>query len=109
MDARVMPAHDGQRFRPVVSGQHVTPYLAHIVYSAQRHADIEFAPDQRNRLRHSGLAAGAQAIEIGAAYEAGPCAQRERPQHVLARANAAVEQELDLAADRLDYFWQGRD
>ena len=54
-------------------------------------------------------AAGAEAVQIGTADHAGARAERERAHHVLARADAAVEHDLDLGPDGVDDPGQRRD
>ena len=49
----------------------------------------------------AGLAVGGQAPEVGAADHHRAGAERERLDDVAAAADAAVEQDLDLAADRV--------
>src|SRR5438552_1932812 len=76
--------------------------VSHAARPAQRHGHIELRAEHFNRLRYAGLAAGAEAIDIGAADHARARAERERAQHVLAGADSAVEHHLDLAAHRFD-------
>ena len=60
--------------------------------------DVKLLADDLDRPGDAGLAAGAEAVNIGAADQAGLGAERQRPHHVLAGADAAVEQDLDLAS-----------
>ena len=70
--------------------------------AGERHRDVELLADDLDRPRDAGLAAGAQAVDVGAADQAALGAERERAHHVLAGADAAVEQDLDLRADCVD-------
>src|SRR3984885_7815128 len=81
--------------------QHMVVDLGDAVDAAQPHGHAEFIADDIDRLGDAGAAEGAEAINIGPADHAGFGAERERPHHVLARANAAVEQHLELRAHRL--------
>ena len=69
--------------------------------AGQRHRHVEFLADDLDRPGDAGLAAGAQAVDIGAADQAAFGAERQRAHHVLAGADAAVEQDLDLRAHRV--------
>ena len=60
-------------------------------------------------LGDAGFAHRAEAVEEGAADIGALGAERERLQHVLARADAAVDMHLDAVADRLDDRRQRRD
>ena len=61
------------------------------------------------RLGDAGLAHGGEAVEIGAADQAAARAERQRLQHVLPGAHAAVEQYLDAVADGIGDARQRRD
>src|SRR6266851_5478089 len=80
-----------------------------VAQSAQRHRHVELAADDLQHARHAFLSHRAQAIEKGATDQGAARAERERLEHVLARADAAVEQHLDAAAHRADYFRQRAD
>src|SRR2546428_2972516 len=75
--------------------------IPHAAHPAERHGDVELLAEHLDRLGDAGLAAGAEAIDIGAADHAGARAERERAHHVLPGADAAVEHHLDLLADRV--------
>src|SRR5579883_3584145 len=79
------------------------------VDAGKRHGDVELVLEDFDRAGHSDLAAGPEAIQIRAADHAGTGAERERPRDVLTGANAAVEHDLDVGADRIDDPRQHRD
>src|SRR5688500_14658654 len=81
-----------------VPHQVVRPRLAHVGEAAERHGDVELPADALQGLGDAGLAHGAQAVDVGAADEDAPGAQRQRLQHILAAADAAVHQDLDALA-----------
>src|SRR6267378_4311817 len=80
-----------------------------VAQSAQRHRHVELAADDFQHARHAFLSHRAQAIEKGAADEGAARAERKRLEHVLAGADAAVEQHLDAAAHRFDHLGQRAD
>ena len=59
--------------------------------------------------RPAGLAARAEPVDIRAAYQAGLRAERQRAHDVGAGADAAVEQNVGVAADRIGDARQHRD
>ena len=65
--------------------------------------------DEAERLGDAGLAHGGEPVEIGAADQAAARAERQRLEHVLPGAHAAVEQHLDAVADRVGDARQRRD
>src|SRR6516225_8403703 len=79
------------------------------VHAAQAHGHEQLFLDDVDRLGDAGLAAGAEAIRISAADHARLGAERERAHHVLAGADAAVEHDLHLVADRLGDLGQHLD
>ena len=79
------------------------------VDAAQSHGRQEFGTDEVDRLGDAGAAISAEPVDIGTADHAGFCAERERAHHVLAGADAAVEHDLDLVADRVGDFRQHLD
>ena len=79
----------------------LTPHRPMVTLSSLR--------DDVDRLGDAGFAAGAEAVNVGAADHAGLGAERERPHHVLARADAAVEHDLHLRADGIDDLRQDLD
>ena len=83
--------------------------VADVAHAAERHGDVELLAENLDRLGDAGFAAGAEAVDVGAADHAGARAERERAQHVLPGADAAVEHDLDLDAHRLDDLRQRRD
>ena len=84
-----------------ISAMVLTPHRPMVVLSSLR--------DDVDRLGDAGLAAGAEAIGIGAADHAGFGAERERAHHVLAGADAAVEHDFHLRADGVDDLRQHLD
>src|SRR5688500_6983441 len=71
--------------------------------AAERHRHIELRGDDRERLRDPGLPERTQAVNIGASQVRRVGAQRQRPEHVLPRADAAVEMHLDPLTHRFHY------
>ena len=63
--------------------------------------DVELVADDLDGAGDARLAAGAEPVNIGAADHAGTRAERERAHDVLARADAAVEHDLDVGAERV--------
>src|ERR1700704_1987854 len=76
---------------------------------AERQGHVELPAENLDRPGDAGLAAGAEAIDVGAADHAGARAEREGAQYVLPRADAAVEHHLDLRAHGVDDLRQRRD
>ena len=61
---------------------------------------VDAVAHQVEHVLDAGLAVGGEAPEVGAADHHGPGAERQRLHDVAAAADAAVEQHLDLVADR---------
>src|SRR6478736_3758822 len=78
-----------------------------VAQAAERHGDVELLADDVERGGDALLAHGAEPVEEGAADEGALGAERDRLQHVLAGADAAIEQYLHAAADLLDDAGQG--
>ena len=85
-----------------VSDSTCAPDILHAGGAGERHGHVELVAQDLDRPRDAGLPAGAQAVQIGTTDHAGARAERERPHHVLTRANAAVEHDLDRGADGVD-------
>ena len=83
--------------------------VLHVAQAAQRQRDVELLLDQLERERDAALAERAQPVGVGAADHHGARAERERPQHVLPAADAAVEPHFDLAVHRLHNLRQRPD
>src|SRR5271155_1095134 len=83
-------------------GDHAVVDVSDAGDAGQRHRHVEFAADDLNRARDTGLPAGAEAVDVSAAAHAGARAERQRAQNVLSGADAAVEHDLDVAAERID-------
>ena len=81
---------------------------ADVAPAAERHRDVDLLADDLERAGDPGSAAGAEAVEEGAADVGALGAERQRLQHVLAGADAAVEVHLDAVADRVDDGGQRR-
>src|SRR5205807_5320565 len=79
--------------------QHVVVDLGNGVDAAQPHGGEELVANDVDCLGDAGFAAAAEAVNIGAADHAGLGAERQRAHHVLTRAYAAVEHDLDPRAD----------
>ena len=76
--------------------QHLVVDLGDGVDATQPHGGGELLAQNVERLGDAGLAAGAEAVGIGAADHAGLRAERERAHDVHAGADAAVEHDLEL-------------
>jgi hypothetical protein len=57
---------------------------------------------------HARLSRGQERVDVGTAEQDGLRSQRERLDDIRAAAHAAVHQELDLVADRLDHLREDR-
>src|SRR6516225_6999629 len=88
---------------------HAAVDIADALHPAQRHGHIELTGENVDRRGDAGLAAGAEAVDVGASDHSGPRSTRERAHHVLAGADAAVEHHLDQVAHRLHHLRQRRD
>src|SRR5215472_18255282 len=76
----------------------VGPEVGHTGAAHERHRPLELGAEDAQHPGDALLAAHGQPVEIGPPDHTGPGAQCERPGHVGAPPNAAVEQDLDLAA-----------
>src|SRR5262245_34948807 len=86
----------GPRASVLITHQDFRSHVLDVVDATQSHGDAELVGDDFDRLGDAGLAASAESVDVGAADLARPRTERERPQHILARANAAVEHHLGL-------------
>src|SRR6266511_5162290 len=62
--------------------------------------------EQRHQMVDTGLATGHQRVQIGARNKCSTRSERNGNCHVSARADAAVEVDLDGVADRIDHAWK---
>ena len=69
--------------------------------AAQRHGEIQLLADDLERLRNASLAHRAEAVREGTSDVHAPGAERDRLQHILAGADAAIHVHFDSIADRL--------
>jgi hypothetical protein len=90
----------------LVLQQDIAVDILDIALAAECHGDVEFLLDYFQHPRDAGLAAGAEAVEEGPADIGALGAIGDRLQHVLARADAAVDMDFDLVADRVDHLRQ---
>ena len=81
--------------------------LARPGQAAERHRQVELGEDHLQHRFDAGLAVERQAPDVGAAEADGVGAEGERLEHVGAAADAAVEEDRELAADRLGDRRQG--
>src|SRR5580704_13144616 len=87
--------------KPALAGDHAAIDLGNAGYAGQRHADIELAAQDLDGAGNAGLPASAEAVNVSAAAHAGPRAERDSAHDVLPRADAAVEHDFDVGADRV--------
>src|SRR5215831_850044 len=81
--------------------QHLAWHLSQVAQAGEHHGDVHLLADDVDRLAHAGFAHGGEAVEMGAPDQAAARAERERFDHVLAGADAAVEQHLAAVATAL--------
>ena len=92
--------------QPEIAGEagrdeHVVPgQLVHRGPAKPEQRRVDPVPENIQHVLDPGLAARCQPPQVGAADHDGARAERERLDHVAAAPDAAVEQHLDLAADR---------
>src|SRR5689334_4767463 len=72
--------------------------LCHIGDAGQRHGNAELVLEDVERLGDSRLSIGAEAVQIGAADEAGARAEAEELEHVEPRAHCAGDLDFGLVA-----------
>src|SRR5580658_5793969 len=69
--------------------------------AGQRHGDVEFVADDLDGAGDTRLPAGAEAVNVGPAAQAGLRAERERAEKILPGADAAIEHDLDIGPERV--------
>ena len=79
--------------------QVVMPEVAHVALAAKRHRRVQLAINDVESLFDASLAERAETVNEGATDIAAPGTEAKRLEHVLARANTAVEMNFDIAAD----------
>src|SRR5690348_4518295 len=83
-------------------------YLRRVGNSGQRHRDVEFFAEDLERLGDARLAISAEAVEVGAADEAGARSEAEEFENVETRADATVDIDFGPIADLFHNSRQSR-
>src|SRR6476620_11103245 len=84
--------------RHLVLHDHPAVDVADAPHPAEGHGHVKLLRQNVDRCGDAGFPAGAEAVNVGTSDQAAARPARERAQHILARADAAVEHDLDLVA-----------
>src|SRR5216683_461946 len=80
--------------------ENIVADIAHIFDAGEDHADLELFADDIERGRNAPFAHRGKPIEIGTSDQATARAERLGLENILARTNAAIEEDFDAVTDR---------